>query len=51
MSDVPNYRVEQIWQGLYTHGRRVDEITSLPAALRSRLGQDFPAALDPAALR
>ncbi len=47
LGDVPNYRVDQIWQGLYTHGRRIDEVTSLPAALRERLGVDFPPALDP----
>ncbi len=47
LGDVPKYRVDQIWQGLYTHGRRIDEVTSLPAALRERLGVDFPPALDP----
>ena len=43
----PRYRVDQLWEGLYTQGRDLDELTTLPRALRARLDADLPAALEP----
>ena len=43
----PRYRVDQVWEGLYAQHREPAEITSLPAALRERLGDELPAALVP----
>ena len=43
----PRYRVDQVWEGLYAQHREPAEITSLPAALRTRLGEELPAALAP----
>jgi 23S rRNA (adenine2503-C2)-methyltransferase len=43
----PRYRVDQVWEGLYAQHRDPEDITSLPAALRSRLGDALPAALSP----
>jgi 23S rRNA (adenine2503-C2)-methyltransferase len=42
----PRYRVEQVWEGLYTQNREPAEITSLPAALRERLTAELPPALE-----
>jgi hypothetical protein len=36
----PRYRVDQIWEGLYEQGKDIDEITSLPKALRARLSSE-----------
>lgn len=43
----PRYRVDQVWEGLYAQHREPEEITSLPAALRTRLGAELPPALAP----
>jgi 23S rRNA (adenine2503-C2)-methyltransferase len=40
----PPYRARQLWQGLH-QGRRPEEITVLPAALRARLAADLPPGL------
>lgn len=45
----PRYRVDQVWDGLYTHFADPADITNLPKALRSRLAADLPTALRPAA--
>ncbi len=37
LTGEPSFRVNQIWEGLYEQGRELDEITSLPKALRARL--------------
>ncbi len=38
----PAYRAKQVWQGLYQRfWQSPDEFTSLPKALRDRLGQEF----------
>jgi len=37
MSSEPNYRTDQLWEGLYTHGRPPDELSNLPKKLRQRL--------------
>jgi 23S rRNA (adenine2503-C2)-methyltransferase len=36
----PAYRTGQVWEGLYAHGLRPDELTTLPKALRSALAAD-----------
>jgi 23S rRNA (adenine2503-C2)-methyltransferase len=41
----PRYRVDQVWEGLYTHLAAPDDITNLPKALRARLADALPAAL------
>lgn len=45
----PRYRLDQIWQGLYRQGSRLEEITSLPKALRVALADALPSALVPEA--
>lgn len=47
LSDQPSYRVDQVWTGLYDERADLDEITTLPKALRARLRTDLPSALDP----
>ncbi len=42
----PAYRVEQVWTGLYQNHQRLEDITTLPAALRQRLSEALPAALE-----
>ncbi|MGE0727412.1 MAG: 23S rRNA (adenine(2503)-C(2))-methyltransferase RlmN [Acidimicrobiia bacterium] len=46
LADQPGYRVDQVWQGLYAQGRAPSEMTNLPAALRHRLDEAAPAALE-----
>lgn len=41
----PRYRLDQLWSGLYTHFQRPSDITTLPAALRTRISQELPEAL------
>ena len=41
----PRYRVDQVWEGLYTQLREPAEMTSLPKALRARLDDELPPAL------
>ena len=43
----PSYRVDQIWEGLYTQGRPLAEITNIPKALRASLAEQLPEALQP----
>jgi len=45
LEGVPNYRVNQILEGLWQQDRRFSEMTSLPLALRTQLEEDFPLAL------
>jgi 23S rRNA (adenine2503-C2)-methyltransferase len=35
----PSYRIKQIWEGLVDQGREIDELTTLPKALREKLRQ------------
>jgi len=37
LDDQPRYRLDQIWQGLYQHGKPPTEQSNLPKALRTRL--------------
>jgi 23S rRNA (adenine2503-C2)-methyltransferase len=41
----PAYRVRQVWDGLHLRVRRPEEMTELPAALRTTLAGALPAAL------
>lgn len=41
----PRYRLDQLWSGLYTHFQRPADITTLPAALRTRISNELPESL------
>jgi 23S rRNA (adenine2503-C2)-methyltransferase len=41
----PDYRIDQLWQGLYQDLADPEEITTLPSALRDRLVHDLPPGL------
>lgn len=41
----PRYRLDQLWDGLYTHLADPTDITNLPKALRTRLDEILPTAL------
>ncbi len=43
----PRYRVQQIWDALYTQRRPLEEATNLPTALRTAVAEAFPLALTP----
>ena len=45
LGDQPAYRQVQIWQGLYRDFSPLEEITTLPKALRAQLAKQFPASL------
>jgi 23S rRNA (adenine2503-C2)-methyltransferase len=42
----PKYRIDQVWTGLYTHLQPLAEITTIPAALRNKVTEVLPEALD-----
>jgi 23S rRNA (adenine2503-C2)-methyltransferase len=42
----PRYRIDQLWEGLYRRGQDLAEQTTLPKALRSRLDDELPPALE-----
>lgn len=41
----PRYRLDQLWSGLYTQFQRPADITTLPAALRTRISNELPESL------
>jgi 23S rRNA (adenine2503-C2)-methyltransferase len=41
----PGYRVDQVWDGLYTHHKEPEEITNVPKALRATINDLLPPAL------
>jgi len=45
LAGEPRYRVEQVWRGLYDDLAAPEDITTLPAPLRSRLEAELPPAL------
>ncbi len=45
LAGEPSYRVDQVWEGLWEQGRRPAEMTSLPRAVRARLEEGLPPAL------
>ena len=42
----PKYRIDQVWTGLYTHLQPLAEITTIPAALRTKITEVLPEALE-----
>ena len=46
LAEQPRYRVDQLWQGLWDEDKRLDEMTTLPSALRTALIARFPPALE-----
>jgi len=49
LTGEPRFRVDQVWEGLYTQRRAPEDLTNLPKALRSRLAAELPPALRPVA--
>ena len=47
LDEEPRYRLDQVWDGLYTQLADPAEITNLPRALRARLEAELPTALVP----
>ncbi len=45
LAGEPRYRLDQVWNGLYSQLATVDELTALPKALRARLDDELPLAL------
>jgi 23S rRNA (adenine2503-C2)-methyltransferase len=43
----PRFRVDQVWDALYRQRTPLDDATALPRALRERLADAFPLALEP----
>lgn len=43
----PSYRVQQIWDALYTQRRPLEDATNLPTSLRTAVAAAFPLALTP----
>jgi 23S rRNA (adenine2503-C2)-methyltransferase len=41
----PAYRVRQVWEGLYAQHAELNDLTTLPKALRARLASELPSAL------
>jgi 23S rRNA (adenine2503-C2)-methyltransferase len=41
----PRYRLDQLWSGLYTQFQHPADITTLPAALRTRISNELPESL------
>lgn len=46
LTGEPRYRIDQIWHGLWTEGQAIDQITTIPKALRARLSEEFPSSLE-----
>jgi 23S rRNA (adenine2503-C2)-methyltransferase len=46
LKDQPRYRIDQVWQGLYTSSCHPRELTNLPKSLRDRLAGEMPPALE-----
>lgn len=42
----PSYRIDQLWTGLYSHLQPIADITTIPAALRTKVAGVLPEALD-----
>ncbi len=45
LADLPRYRTDQLWAGLYQHHLAPDQISNLPKALRSELQTRYKPAL------
>ena len=46
LGDAPKYRLDQIWQGLYTEFQAPLEITTISKDLRSKLDEALPSSLE-----
>ena len=49
LGNVPRYRTDQVWQGLYANLATPEEMTNLPLTLRRRLEVELPPSLAPVA--
>ena len=47
LGDAPKYRLDQVWQGLYTEFQEPLEITTISKDLRTRLNEALPSSLAP----
>jgi 23S rRNA (adenine2503-C2)-methyltransferase len=47
----PAYRVAQLYDGLWSQRKRLEELTTLPKDLRGRLAEALPLALEPVTMR
>jgi 23S rRNA (adenine2503-C2)-methyltransferase len=47
LAGTPRYRVDQVWDGLYTRLGEPADWTNLPAAMRRSLAEQLPSALHP----
>ena len=47
LGDTPKYRLDQVWQGLYTEFQEPLEITTISKDLRTRLDKALPSSLVP----
>lgn len=45
--DAPRYRIDQLWNGLYSQFLEPHDITTLPATVRTQLDDTFKQALEP----
>jgi 23S rRNA (adenine2503-C2)-methyltransferase len=45
--DAPRYRIDQLWNGLYSQFLEPHDITTLPATVRTQLDDTFKPALEP----
>ncbi len=46
LEDEPSYRIDQIWAGLYERAADVSDLPNVPKALRERLADELPPALE-----
>ena len=49
LAGEPRYRIDQLWDGLYRQGRDLGDLSNVPKALRARLDDELPTALEPVA--
>jgi 23S rRNA (adenine2503-C2)-methyltransferase len=47
LADLPRYRADQVWSGLYANLATPEEMTNLPKALRARIADALPPSLVP----
>ncbi|HET8989577.1 MAG TPA: 23S rRNA (adenine(2503)-C(2))-methyltransferase RlmN [Acidimicrobiales bacterium] len=45
LAGEPRYRLDQLWRGLWREGHALEEVTTVPRALRARLAEAHPGAL------
>jgi len=46
LTGEPRYRADQVFQGLWRDNQALGEISTIPKALRERLGSEFPSSLE-----